>query len=224
MLKLLNFSVVVAAEHHNPTILNADFLARNQIVPDDWGWKRTDDCFSTPPLARVHYENDVSLICEPSRLQVIDASNDLDPAASAVDDIAAAYVRTLPHVRYTGLGVNFKAMIPCGQPSLVLMQRYLKPGPWRDDSQGLEDMGLRLVYATDQGRLRISLDAGEVRSTQDKGELTKAILAGANFHHDLDEDTAVQQVERIVKRKTEYWDRFRNTLSQIMDREGTPST
>jgi len=218
MLKLLNFSIVVVAEHHNPTILNPDFLARNDIVPDEWGWKLAEDCFSTPPLSQVKYENGVALLCEQSKLQVIDGGTSVDPAKSAVDAIAVTYLRTLPHVRYTGLGVNFKAMIPCRYPSRVLMDRFLKEGPWSEPSRRLEDTALRLVYAIDHGRLRISLDAGEIRSG-DKEERETAILVGANFHHDLSGDNPFVQVEGMVKRKTEYWIRFQNMKSQILDHE-----
>lgn len=220
MLKLLNFSIVVVAEHHNPTILNPDFLARNNIVPDDWGWKLGEDCFSTPPLAQVKYENGVSLLCEQSKLQVVDGCERVDPGKSPVDAIVERYLRTLPHVRYTGLGVNFKAMIPCEQPSSALMDRFLKEGPWSDPDQRLEDMGLRLVYAIDHGRMRLSLDAGDVRSKEQQGGQT-AILAGANFHHDLSGDAPVDQVEQIVKRKSEYWERFQSMVSQIVDHEGS---
>jgi len=220
MLKLLNFSIVVVAEHHNPTILSPDFLARNEIVPDDWGWKLREDCFSTPPLAQVKYENGLSVLCEQSKLQVVDGGDNVNPAKSPVDAIAVSYLRTLPHVRYTGLGVNFKAIIPCEQPSSVLMGRFLKAGPWTAPEQGLEDMGLRLVYAIDHGRLRLSLDAGEVNSEEGK-DVQTVVLAGANFHHDLPDDAPVDQVEQIVKRKTEYWEHFQSMVSQIVDHEGS---
>jgi len=223
MLKLLNFSIVVVAEHHNPTILNADFLARNAIVPDEWGWKLSQDCFSTPPLAQVKYENGVSLLCEQSKLQVVDGGESVDPASSRVAAIAVRYLRSLPHVRYTGLGVNFKAMIPCEQPDRVLMDRFLKEGPWSDPSQRLEDMGLRFVYAIDHGRLRLSLDAGEVRSEKKENGQT-AVLAGANFHHDLAGDAPVDQVERIIRRRTDYGERFERMAWQIVDHERSNST
>jgi hypothetical protein len=216
MLKLLNFSIVVVAEHHNPTILNPDFLARNNIVPDEWSWNLREDCFSTPPLAQVKYENGVSLLCEQSKLQVVDGGESVDPAESLVDAIAVSYLRTLPHVRYMGLGVNFKAMLPCEHPSSALTDRFLKKGPWSSPEQQMEDMGLRLVFAIDHGRLRLSLDAGEIRSEEEQDAQT-AILAGANFHHDLSDDAAVDQVEQIVKQKSEYWERFQSMVSQIVD-------
>lgn len=219
MLKLVNFSIVVVAEHHNPTILNPDFLARNGIVPDEWGWKLSADCFSTPPLAQVKYENGVSLLCEQSKLQVVDGGENVDPAHSPVDAIVTRYLHTLPHVGYTGLGVNFKAMTPCEQPSIYLMERFLKEGPWSDPSQRLEDMGLQLMYAIDHGRLRLSLDAGEV-SPDEKQDGQTAILAGANFHHDLSGNTPVDQVEQFLKRKTDYWQRFQSMVSKIVDYGG----
>jgi hypothetical protein len=216
MLKLLNFSVVVVAEYHNPTILNPDFLARNNIVPDEWNWNLSEDCFSTPPLSQVKYDNGVLLLCEQSKLQVVDGGESVDPAKSFVDAIAAAYLRTLPHVRYTGLGLNFKAMIPYEQPSRALMDRFLKEGPWSDPQQRLEDMGLRLMFAIDHGWLRLSLDAGEVPSDE-KQDAQTAILAGANFHHDLSDDATVHQVEDIVERKSQYWDRFQSMIAKMAD-------
>ena len=36
---LHSMSVVVTAEHHNPSILNKDFLINSGIVPQDWSAK-----------------------------------------------------------------------------------------------------------------------------------------------------------------------------------------
>ena len=161
----------------------------------------------------------MSIVCEQSKLQVVDAGEKVDPATSPVSDIAVNYAKTLPHVRYTGLGVNFKAMIPSEQPSHLLMDTFLKEGSWSAPSRRLEDMGLRLVYAIDHGRLQLSLDAGEAKAAKAR-DSQEAILAGANFHHDLSEESPVDQMEQIVKRKTEYWEHLQDLLSQIVNGEG----
>lgn len=66
----LEFSVVVVANDHNPTILNPDFLERQQIVPQTWGWKVADPAITTPPFAMVVYDSGVTVSVEPNKLQI----------------------------------------------------------------------------------------------------------------------------------------------------------
>jgi hypothetical protein len=48
---LIQFSVVISGETHNPTILNPDFLAVRNIVPSEWGWD-TSQVVTTPTDCR----------------------------------------------------------------------------------------------------------------------------------------------------------------------------
>jgi len=55
-------AIVVAAQNHNPTILNPDFLKHSQIVPKEWVLREPPLC--TEPLARVAYTNGVTLVAQ----------------------------------------------------------------------------------------------------------------------------------------------------------------
>ena len=47
-------SVVVTANYHNPSILNNDFLVKNDIVSDGW---KVADSISTPAVSVIKYDN-----------------------------------------------------------------------------------------------------------------------------------------------------------------------
>src|SRR2546428_392286 len=107
---LIQFSVVVVGEAHNPTILNPDFLAIREIVPKEWGWEVLSPAITTPPFAIVRYTNRVSITVEHGKLQVADLGVGDDPTGSKAAEIARRYVNTLPHVRYTAVGINFHSI------------------------------------------------------------------------------------------------------------------
>ena len=65
---LLQFSIVVRGESHNPTVLNPDFLAIQGIIPHAWGWKVQQKVITTPMVAMVEYANGVSLQVQPETL------------------------------------------------------------------------------------------------------------------------------------------------------------
>src|SRR5947199_82480 len=98
-LQLLNSSIVVTAESHNPTILHPLFLERERIVPEQWRLA-ADSVVCTPLMSALRFDNGVQMTVETTKLQVIDSSSD----DSRSEEIAARYVTALPHVRYTGVG------------------------------------------------------------------------------------------------------------------------
>src|SRR4030043_307057 len=101
---LTNFSIVVLAQAHNPSILNPDFLKNNNIVSPTFTPK-TVVC--SMPVAQVVYDEGISILAEFERLQFIDTIPERIPGGSPIPEIAVRYVDTLPHVRYTAVGINF---------------------------------------------------------------------------------------------------------------------
>src|SRR4051812_37800748 len=107
--QFVQFSTVVVGKSHNPTLLNPDFLAIREIVPSSWGWEVGPNLFTTPAASQVVYSNAVSVFVDPTKLQVVDLAN--DPTTSKIVDIAKAYVKTLPHIRSVGVGINFQSVV-----------------------------------------------------------------------------------------------------------------
>ena len=145
------FSVVVVANDHNPTILNPDFLERQRIVQEGWGWKVMGPAITTPPFATVSYDSGVTVSVESHRLQVIDSSAPGGPQSSKVVDIARRYVEVLPHVRYSAVGINFRSVVEHADANAFLKAHFLKSGVWDSEAHPLQTMGLKLVYPLDGG-------------------------------------------------------------------------
>ncbi len=105
-----NFSIVVLAQAHNPSILNPDFLKNNGIIAPSF---KPNNVICTPPLSQVSYIEGLSIVAEFEKLQFIDIKKERIPFESPIPEIAIKYIKTLPHVQYTAVGLNFKAHYYC---------------------------------------------------------------------------------------------------------------
>lgn len=214
--KLVQFSVVVVGKVHNPSILNPDFLAIRDIVPSDWQWDLAEGNFTIPPLAVVRYKQGVAVTVEPQKLQVVD-TEPADPGQSKASEIAARYVKTLPHVRYAAVGHNYQAIAEIPSPADFLRQRFLKAGAWDTAARPLDAFGLHFVYPLPNGRIVLSLDVGErsgKESGHEKGE--DVVIAGANFHRECTTYPADDEVVSHLARVPDDWSCFQGLLRDIL--------
>lgn len=208
--RLIQFSGVVVGDVHNPSILNPNFLEIEGIVPSSWNWE-VDKTITTPPLAVVSYRNGPTLTVEQNKLQVTDAILEGGPEASKVTEIACAYVRKLPHVRYTAVGNNFQYIIPRESGDKYLKECFLKPGPW---STGLDDLGIRLVYPLDDGKLTLSLDSGSAESSAGEN-MQSVIIANANFSRECSGYPAHERVTDFLNKAMDDWRELQRLLAAI---------
>ncbi len=217
--RLIQFSVVISGETHNPSILNPDFLAVKDIVPNEWGWD-TNHVVTTPALSVVSYDNGLSLTVQPTRLQIVDVGTGVDesPANSRAAEIARRYVSTLPYVRYTAAGINFSSAVELPDPDAYLKNRFLKKGSWDSPSHPLSAVGLRLAYPLPNGRLFLSLDVGEAeRTDKEPGNLQAVVLVSANFHRECSEYPADKQIDAYLTEVAEDWATYTTLLRDTLD-------
>ena len=123
-IELVQFSIVLVANDHNPSLINPDFLEREGIIDEKWGWERAGDPITTPPFATVPYEGGVTVTVEPSKLQVVDRGSKV-PTQSHVGDIVNRYVQVLPHVPYRAVGINFNGAVKMPDPGAYLKKHFL---------------------------------------------------------------------------------------------------
>lgn len=212
--RLVQFSVVVAGKAHNPTILNPDFLRIREIVPEDWKVAQT---VTTPPFAMVRYENGLSFIVETEKLQVVDLGTAGAPEKSHAPRIAGEYVSTLPHVRYTAVGINFQSVSEVPQPETALKQRFLKEGPWDRPSHPVSAAGTRLIYPLPAGRIVLSFDAGTAEDEDAEGEKTKpVVIANANFHRECHDYPSDAQVVEHLAHAVDDWRTYQTLLHDAL--------
>ena len=221
--RLIQFSLVVVGKAHNPTILNPDFLALRNIVPAGWAWK-VAETITTPPVAIVRYDNGLAITVEPDKLQVTDPGiTDENPTRSRAAEITGAYVSTLPHVRYTAVGINFQSVVEMESAEKYLKDRFLRPGPWVSPGHPVSAAGFRLLYSLEGGgRLTLSLDAGQVeRTDQEEEEKRKvhAVIANANFHRECQSCPSDEEVVDHLKNVPADWNMHRSLLSELLSTE-----
>ncbi len=162
----MNASVVVVARDHNPTILHPAFLESQGIVRSDWQLAEPPIC--VPPASVVKYANGIVFTVDLNRFQVLDNGVPEEILGGRVRELAIAYIDRLPHVRYTAVGVNFRAFAEHADPERFLIDRFLKPGPW--NSSPIE---LRSAVCLSQGRCH-TLVVLRLRDSQDEERATES--------------------------------------------------
>jgi hypothetical protein len=208
--EVLNTSVVVTADSHNPSILHPSFLVAQGIVPDKWDLAEPPIC--TPAVSVVKYRNGIVFSVESGKLQVLQ-NTPSDPASDVVPTLVVRYIETLPHVPYTAVGVNATAWLPHASADRFLIERFLKPGPWNAEGLTLESMGVRFVYQLLGGTLRISADAGTVTKL-DRPEASAGVIVAGNFSFQPSKLPAAAAVE-TVKRYSECVAAFLNATERV---------
>jgi hypothetical protein len=208
---------VVAGKTHNPTILNPDFLTLQRIVPEDWKVAQT---ITTPPFSMVRYENGISLVVEMEKLQVVDLATDREPGSSHALKVASEYVKTLPHVHYTALGINFQSVTEVPQPETALKERFLKEGAWDSPAHRVSAAGVRLIYPLPSGQIALSFDAGTAQGEETDGEATRTvIITNGNFHRECEGYPSNGQVLDHLDHVVEDWSVYQTLLHHALSEE-----
>ena len=102
-LTLREIAIVIAGKNHNPSILNPDFLRHNDIVPG--GLELADEPpISTPMLSQVVYKGGLRIVSEANRISFVESI--LGEKTPECPDMARRYLREVPHVSYTAVGIN----------------------------------------------------------------------------------------------------------------------
>ena len=215
-LELLNTSVVVTAQDHNPTILHPTFLTSVGIVPEDWQLVEPPIC--TPAMSTVRYANRISFIVTMDRFQLKDDAASVEFRASRVPELASNYIEKLPHVRYTGVGVNVQGFVEHSDAEALLVKRFLKTGAWNTGSLKPQALGLRFAYQVVEGTLRLSCDAGVVRRIEEKAE-RKGIILDANYHREITESNRMQETTRAIRCFAERGEHLLETAKLILGLE-----
>lgn len=218
---LTNVSIVVVAEHHNPTILNPDFLKAAEIVPPDW--EVAPDPITTPAMSLVRFTNGIVITVDQSRLHVGDNNRQEGPGDSPVAAIARKYVQKLPHVRFKSVGINFQGMIRRSKPRDFLLQRFMTKTKWTSKADPVRKCAIKLEYDGKPGRATIELEASQVKpreqESKPKPDKYDVLLVRSNFHRDIisDDYPCDKHVRDMIgKHFDEDWHRFKKLGERLL--------
>lgn len=217
---IINTSVVVMANGHNPTILHPSFLKTQQIVPFSDDELREVIC--TPAFSTVKYTNGISFLVDGPKFQLTDNYNDDYPHKkledSKVAEYACNYIAQLPHVKYRAVGVNFLIFKENCNPEKEILVRFLREGTWNDDNLKAEALGLKFVYSVENTKLGISVDSSIIKR---KDIDLKGILINANYHTELSEEQKSSEAIEAIKLYKQRCDHFTLTIKKIIPENGS---
>lgn len=213
----LEFSIVIVTTDCNPTILNPDFLARQGIVPDDWGWNVSGPPITTSLFATVAYDSGVTISVDPNKFQVVAGLPDRMPDASQIAKVARKYIEVLPHVRYMAVGHNFKGFAELVDARAFLTERFLKPGVWDSDKYPLKGVSLKFAYPLEGGRLNLTLDGADIEDRSgDETKRLHGVLVQLNYHRDCSGYPSHEQAIEHLGHTNDDWTHFQLTASEIL--------
>ena len=213
---LIEFAVVVAANDNNPTILNKDFLAKQEIVPEELGWEISAPPLSTPPFSSVQYNSGVTITVETNKFTVIDKSDSINPATSKIKGISMKYIEVLKHVRYTAVGINFDIFIEIDKTKDFLIDRFLKSGLWNSEKHNMEAISFKFVYPLDNGKFNFTFGKGRMSFVTTEGvDNREGLLVKANFHRNCEGYPNSDQVREYLGNVDTDWEACQNTISDL---------
>jgi|GEM_PF-1237268 len=99
-LKLIRSNIVIIADTHNPSIISSEWLSKYCYVKD-----KAIQFFHTPEFSLFESDN-FAITVDRSRLE-INTKLFNDKAFEKIANIATNYVKTLIHIPYISLGLNY---------------------------------------------------------------------------------------------------------------------
>ncbi len=208
--KFSEFTIVIIASAHNPSILNPDFLRINGIVSTDFS---PIESISTPPVSHVKYREKVAITVDSERLTFADVDEERIPHKSPVPLIAEKYIEVLKHVQYKAVGLNFNGYYECTHidPGQYIANKFIKKGPWDEYEGATPSIGLKFSYKLDEVMLNLNLAPAVTK----KGERTfPSIAINLNFHCDPREKT-IENIVNYIKSWDLRYEQLNNLLLKI---------
>ena len=191
VVRLSGFSVVIAANSNNPTILNQDFLYHNGIVPKDWPLSNNTPPIITPAFSQIIFDNGFKIMAEPNRVLFEQPRDQIQELDIICVDIAKRYLLTIPHVPYTAIGINPKGFrMLQNQTSDTISGLLIKEGDWMNFNDVIPSFQLKAVYQYNDKILTIEIGENSVKSESDINIPTMEF--DANIHRDISGETNQQ--------------------------------
>lgn len=170
-------SVVLSAHVHNPSIINPDFLKSSRIVPTDWTVTET---ITTPGFSQTDFENGIGLTVDEARCVIRETIVGDFRKSYRAHAVARAYIRTLPHVPYSAVGLNWLVRLPRRNSKAWLLTRFLRPGSWLKADPAISGATIRFEIEYRGSTCFLVVAAAGPRGSGDEDK----IVVDANFHYE----------------------------------------
>lgn len=102
---LLNNSIVLLANNHNPTLISDSFLCDSHIIKKLDEIDKTLGFIMTPIVTQLQFKNGTSFLLDPQRLKISSKEGE-DPYKKAQN-----YTKALQYIKCKGIGINFDYIV-----------------------------------------------------------------------------------------------------------------
>jgi hypothetical protein len=200
-------NVVILAKSHNPSILNPDFLRINDIIPTDWEAK---EVLTTPAFATVKYPTNVVFLLDQGRLEVRKETEASFQDNYDIHNFAAKYVKVLPHVSYTSVGLNWHISMEMDGPEKFITTRFIKPDTYKESGAELLHSSVKLTFQVENAVCNVDISPGKAKVPG--REYYPAIIISINFH--FVGPISPDQIVAIIKK----WKKREDYLKKLIPR------
>ncbi len=217
---LNDLAIVIAAKSHNPTILNPDFLKRNSIVPDDWELNSPDKQFSTVTASQVVYNNGISIQAQYEKVLFSENITGKEYSDFQIPNVARKYVKNLPHVSYTAVGINPKGYIqvPSNEDAEnFVINKLIQSGPWKLINEVQPIVSTTFIYRLENCNIGISIMSDQIQIQKDND--IPVITFSSNFHRDFETTEDPKELDSVLKNWTDDLETFKNIVNSFLSKE-----
>jgi hypothetical protein len=217
---LNELAIVIAAKSHNPTILNPDFLKRNRIVPDDWELNSPDKQFSSVTASQVVYNNGISIQAQYEKVLFSENITGKEYSDFQIPNVAREYVKNLPHVSYTAVGINPKGyvQVPSNEDAEnFVMNKLIQSGPWKLISEVQPIVSATFIYRLENCNIGISIMNDQIQIQKEND--VPIIAFTSNFHRDLEITEGQKGLDSILKNWTDDLETFKSIVNSFLSKE-----
>lgn len=189
---LFEFSVVIAANFNNPAILNPDFLLYNEIV--DNRYEVNDSPITTPAFSQVKFNNGISVSSSPDQVVFQQKGDKLSSNDICSPSIAMRYLKCVPHVSYSAIGINPKGF-SIKQSENHVLNMLREGGSWIRFKDISPAVNLKTTY--DFGDRKIALEISRSHQLTTSKNIAGTVFQ-ANFHHESKGQNVGSRINHLI--------------------------
>lgn len=192
---LVQLSVVLVATSNNPSIINPDFLANNNIVDPDRSLQ--GDPVTTPVFAQVVYEDGLIVRADPERVIFEQSATGTCLRSIICPKMAWVYADVVPHVPYRAVGINPKLHVSLTHANSANLASVLDGrGSWLHYNDLEPEIQLKLIYPYSSRKIIVDV-LGATRPSPNGQPLPGLVFQG-NVHRDLEQPSSQSRIKKLV--------------------------
>ena len=178
---LTSISVVVTANHHNPSILTPDFLTAQGIVPPDW---EVFESMTTRDLSAIHYNERPQWMLDQGALRIVEPCDGEFQDRYELHDLATKYIDKVRVVPYRSLGLNCQVWTHLKDSGRWITERFLST---KVQTRNLLGLRMKPQFTFDVNKsvadaiINMSIYGAQV--TRADEEAVDAAVIDCNVHH-----------------------------------------